>query len=172
MVRRKVRHGLIALLLLAIAAGASATAHATRLPAPPAVRERATVTAAAAPIERWLWPLAERVITQFFRQGEHYGLDLSARAGTSVHASWAGTVAAVGTNGAYGLRVVLDHGEGVQTLYAHLGRALVVRGQAVEAGEILGRVGMTGHTTGPHLHFAVRRDGRWVDPLLRLLGGE
>jgi murein DD-endopeptidase MepM/ murein hydrolase activator NlpD len=67
--------------------------------------------------------------------------------------------------GAYGLTVVVDHGFGYQTLYAHLRRPLVRAGQRVRAGQVVGEVGSTGRSTGPHLHFEVRYQGLPVDPL-------
>ena len=67
----------------------------------------------------------------------------------------------------YGLLVTLEHGEGLETRYAHLSRIGVVPGQLVHKGDVLGLVGSTGHSTGPHLHYEVRRNGQAVNPLGR-----
>ncbi|MBB3059237.1 murein DD-endopeptidase MepM/ murein hydrolase activator NlpD [Microbulbifer rhizosphaerae] len=69
-----------------------------------------------------------------------------------------------GAKGASGEVVIIDHGQGVETLYAHLDKRLVNEGDRVEQGQILGQVGSTGKATGPHLHWELRRDGEVVDP--------
>lgn len=95
----------------------------------------------------------------------HSGIDLAAPEGTAVLAA-AGGVAHLSLDPAgYGLCLVLDTGEGTVTLYGHLSAAKVGDGARVAAGEEIGRVGSSGLSTGPHLHFEVRRDGRPVDPL-------
>jgi len=94
----------------------------------------------------------------------HTGVDLRAKEGTPIHAAAAGVVKRAGVRGGYGQAVEVDHGDGVSTLYAHA-RALGVQpGDRIEEGQALGWVGQTGKTTGPHLHFEVRVDGRPVDP--------
>jgi murein DD-endopeptidase MepM/ murein hydrolase activator NlpD len=94
----------------------------------------------------------------------HSGLDLRAPAGTPVHAAADGVVLASGTAGAYGWRVIVDHGAGLHSLYAHHSRNLVVAGQRVRRGQVIALVGRTGNATGDHLHFELRwRDGV-VDP--------
>lgn len=95
----------------------------------------------------------------------HSGIDLAAPTGTSVIASSAGTVCRAGWASGYGLLVVIDHGGGVQTRYGHLSGLAVAIGQHVRAGDVLGYVGSTGRSTGPHLHYEVRRNGAAVDPL-------
>jgi murein DD-endopeptidase MepM/ murein hydrolase activator NlpD len=104
----------------------------------------------------------------------HSGLDLSAPTGTSVLASAAARVQSAGRQGGYGLAVVLVHWDGAtETLYGHLSETLVQAGQMVQPGQVIGKVGSTGRSTGPHLHFEVRRwrDGDWVavdpEPFLR-----
>jgi murein DD-endopeptidase MepM/ murein hydrolase activator NlpD len=89
----------------------------------------------------------------------HTGVDLAAPQGTVVLASRAGRVLLVESISGYGTTVLLDHGEGWQTLYAHLHDAIVVSGAWLEQGQPLGSVGMTGSATGPHLHFELRRQG-------------
>ena len=86
----------------------------------------------------------------------HTGVDLAAPTGTPVLAAKAGRVALVQAVGGYGMTVLLNHGEGVETLYAHLQQALVREGDLIEQGVQLGAVGMTGAATGPHLHFELR----------------
>ena len=89
----------------------------------------------------------------------HTGVDLAAPQGRVVLASRAGRVLLVESISGYGTTVLLDHGEGWQTLYAHLHDAIVVSGAWLEQGQPLGTVGMTGSATGPHLHFELRRQG-------------
>jgi murein DD-endopeptidase MepM/ murein hydrolase activator NlpD len=94
----------------------------------------------------------------------HAGLDLAAPEGTPVEASAPGVVVQAGWRPGYGLAVELDHGLGVSTLYAHASEVLVLPGQKVARGEPIARVGETGRSTGPHLHFEVRTLGTPVDP--------
>jgi murein DD-endopeptidase MepM/ murein hydrolase activator NlpD len=95
----------------------------------------------------------------------HPGLDFPAPTGTAVTAARGGVVVETGDNpDGYGRRIVLDHGQGERTLYAHLSAILVRVGQSVAAGALIGRVGSTGFSTGPHLHFEVRVRGAAIDP--------
>lgn len=94
----------------------------------------------------------------------HDGLDFSAPYGTPVYATGSGVVARAGWMGPYGLAVLLDHAEGYQSLYGHLSRLLVRPGERVEKGQVLGHVGSTGRSTGPHLHYSVYRYGAPLDP--------
>jgi murein DD-endopeptidase MepM/ murein hydrolase activator NlpD len=94
----------------------------------------------------------------------HSGLDLVAPEGMEVHATAPGTVISAGWNGGYGLMVEIRHAGGVSTRYGHLSAALVKPGQRVAAGTAIGRVGSTGRSTGPHLHYETRRDGEAVNP--------
>ncbi|MCB1508045.1 MAG: peptidoglycan DD-metalloendopeptidase family protein [Hyphomicrobiaceae bacterium] len=91
------------------------------------------------------------------RRAFHAGLDFAATSGTTVMATGAGRVIRAGRNGGYGLMVEIDHGHNLTTRYAHLSRILVSEGDTVTAGEAIGRVGSTGRSTGPHLHYEVRR---------------
>jgi murein DD-endopeptidase MepM/ murein hydrolase activator NlpD len=94
----------------------------------------------------------------------HAGIDLRAAMGEPVHATSAGTVTAAGWQGGYGLAVRIDNGKGIETRYAHLSRLAVSTGQTVKSGDLIGLVGSTGRSTGPHLHYEVRKNGRPVDP--------
>lgn len=117
-------------------------------------------------------PLAIEPPSRLCPQGHfHSGVDLAAPAGTPVRATLAGVAHVVVSATGYGLHVVLDHGAGLSSLYAHLGAALVVDGAAVAAGEVIGAVGSSGNSTGPHLHFEIRRDGLPEDPSLDLTQG-
>jgi len=94
-------------------------------------------------------------------------VDYRGRTGTPVYAVADGRVTSSGRHGGYGDEVMIKHSE-YSTQDAHLSKILVKRGQAVHKGQIIGRVGSTGYSTGPHLHFGVRRGGRWVNPLTNL----
>jgi len=95
----------------------------------------------------------------------HDGIDISAPTGTPIVAPGRGRVIQAGRQSGYGLTVVIDHGFGVTTLYAHASRVLVRVGQTVERGEVIAQVGATGVATSPHLHYEVRVNGRSVDPM-------
>ena len=94
----------------------------------------------------------------------HTGVDLSAAWGTPVHAAADGIVTHASWGGNYGNIVIIDHGDGLQTWYAHLSSFAVVPGQEIRRGEILGRSGATGRVTAPHLHYEVRVGGTPVNP--------
>jgi murein DD-endopeptidase MepM/ murein hydrolase activator NlpD len=99
----------------------------------------------------------------------HTGIDIAVPWGTPVHAALAGRVEYTGWQGGYGYTVVLLHDGGLRTLYAHLSRATVARGQSVAAGEQIALAGATGNATGPHLHFEVRPGAQTVaDPMAYL----
>jgi len=121
----------------------------------------------------WRWPVDGPVTSVFgtpraHGRRAHTGIDIAAPAGTAVLAARAGRVTFAGRKGSYGRLVVLDHGRGFASWYAHLSRIAVRPGQHVEAGAVIGRVGTTGNATGPHLHFEIRRRGRPLDPLVFL----
>ncbi len=119
-----------------------------------------------------IWPVAGRLMGGYGERSDpfsgegayHTGVDISAPIGTSVMATADGVVAHSAFSGGYGRLVVLDHGNGYETYYAHLSRADVVEGQEIRRGEILGAVGRTGRSTGPHLHYEVRVGEAPVNP--------
>ena len=96
----------------------------------------------------------------------HKGLDIAASTGTPIKAAASGTVTAAGwNNGGYGNLIVISHGNGVQTYYGHCSSISVKVGQTVSAGDVIGKVGSTGRSTGPHLHFEIRVNGTAYNPL-------
>lgn len=98
----------------------------------------------------------------------HQGLDIAAPSGTTVTAAASGTVIMAQWYGGYGNYILIDHGGGFSTGYGHLSAIYVANGQSIKRGQAIGAVGSTGASTGPHLHFEVRIDGKPVDPAPRL----
>jgi murein DD-endopeptidase MepM/ murein hydrolase activator NlpD len=98
----------------------------------------------------------------------HKGIDIKAAYGQQVPSVAPGRVLSAGSEGSYGLSVVVEHDSGIRTRYAHLSELAVRQGEAVTRGQDLGRVGSTGRSTGPHLHFEVLEGGRRVDPAIGL----
>jgi murein DD-endopeptidase MepM/ murein hydrolase activator NlpD len=113
------------------------------------------------------WPVSGPVTSPFgWRWGRmHEGIDIGVSYGTPIHAAASGTVIYCGWEGGYGNLVAIDHGGGVATAYGHQSAIAVTCGQQVTQGQVIGYVGSTGHSTGPHLHFEVRVNGNPVDPL-------
>lgn len=96
----------------------------------------------------------------------HSGIDLSGPVGTPIYATADGVVSEAGWNsGGYGNLIKIDHGRGIETRYAHLSKLTVRPGQQVKRGQVIGRMGSTGRSTGSHLHYEVRIDGRAVNPV-------
>lgn len=119
----------------------------------------------------FIWPLIGAITSGFgWRNREfHHGIDIGAEAGTAVRAARAGTVEFSGwRNSIYGRTVILNHGEGYRTVYAHNEKNLVSTGEYVQAGDVIALVGSTGNATGPHLHFEIWEEDKTVNPL-RLL---
>ncbi len=98
------------------------------------------------------------------RKSTHTGLDISAVKGTDIKVVADGTVTAASYNGSYGNLVKVDHGNGVETWYAHTSKMYVKVGDAVKAGDVIAAVGSTGNSTGPHLHLEIRVNGEHVNP--------
>jgi murein DD-endopeptidase MepM/ murein hydrolase activator NlpD len=115
----------------------------------------------------FIWPVNGPITSPFGqRWGRlHAGVDIGAGFGTPIHAAASGTVIHAGWLGGYGNLVVVDHGGGLSTAYAHQQRIYVSVGAAVGQGQVLGEVGSTGYSFGAHLHFEVRVNGSPVDPL-------
>lgn len=118
---------------------------------------------------QFIWPAAGQ-LAQYF-SWYHPGLDISNLAGGPIHASDSGTVIVAGwpDNQGYGNRVIIDHGNGFTTLYAHMSAIYVSVGQKVSKGDVLGMMGSTGRSTGVHLHIEIRKNGQALNPL-SLLG--
>lgn len=106
------------------------------------------------------------------RRAMHSGIDFRAGYGHPVQAAGAGKVVKAGRNGGYGRLVEIDHGNGVRTRYAHLNKIRVKVGQRVEVGTRIGDVGSSGRSTGPHLHYEIRKNGKAIDPLRFLRTGK
>ena len=127
-----------------------------------------------APPSRFDWPVDEARVSRGFKvsRRSHWGLDLANRKGTKVLAADDGQVVYVGREfHGYGKLVVIEHADEWATLYAHLDKFLVKEGDVVRQGEPIGLMGRTGHATGVHLHFEMRRNRMPVNPMLYLPAG-
>ena len=114
----------------------------------------------------FLWPAAVRTITQYFGL-RHNGLDIAGDIGTAIFATKSGTVitSQCGYNFGYGCFIIIDHGDGLTTLYGHMSHRIAEVGEQVERGQTIGLIGTTGNSTGPHVHFEVRVGGVRKNPL-------
>jgi murein DD-endopeptidase MepM/ murein hydrolase activator NlpD len=116
-----------------------------------------------------VWPAPGKITSPFGDHRNHPGIDIDGVTGDPVVAAGAGTVLLAGMApagyGGYGNVVMIDHGGGIATLYAHLSRVDVAMGQAVQQGQLIGAIGATGMATGDHLHFEVRVANKPVDPV-------
>lgn len=110
--------------------------------------------------------------TNFVGSTNHGGIDLAAPTGTPIAAVSGGVVTLAGWNGGYGNCVIVDHGNGFESLYGHMSSIAVSAGQSVMAGQTLGGVGSTGNSTGPHLHLSMYQNGAAVDPLPYIEGSQ
>ena len=99
------------------------------------------------------------------RRKRHKGVDLAAPTGTPVYATADGMIGRAEYSRSYGLVIYADHGAGLETRYAHLSKLAVAEGERVRKGDLIGYVGSTGRSTGPHLHYEVRKDGVAVNPI-------
>ena len=119
-----------------------------------------------------LWPLEGILRSSFGGRSDpfsgegvfHTGIDIAAPVGTPVHATADGVVVSAGWSNGYGKLVVVDHGNGYQTYYAHLSRFLAIPGEEVSGGQVIAYSGATGRATGPHIHYEVRLAGTPVNP--------
>ncbi|HBQ84928.1 MAG TPA: hypothetical protein DER33_03890 [Syntrophomonas sp.] len=109
------------------------------------------------------WPV-HGSISQYF-SGGHTGLDIATRTGTAIRAADSGRVTFAGYSGGYGNFIIISHGNGLVTRYAHCSSIAVSSGTNVSKGQVIGAVGTTGHSTGPHLHFEVLSGGSFRNPL-------
>ncbi len=119
-----------------------------------------------------MWPTSGRLLSSFgsrrdpFTGGSafHSGVDISAATGTPIRVAADGIVKSAEWSGAYGKLIVIDHGQGIETYYAHMSAFDVIPGQDVRRGQVIGRSGGTGRVTSPHLHYEVRQGGAPVNP--------
>lgn len=120
-----------------------------------------------------LWPASGRISSRFgdredpflLNSKHHSGMDIAANYGEEIKASGSGKVVFAGSKGDYGNCVFIDHGYGLTTVYGHASALLVKEGQSVKKGDVIAKVGSTGRSTGPHLHFEVRLGDTVVDPM-------
>lgn len=124
----------------------------------------------------FLWPV-KGMITSYYGYRNHpifkvtklhTGIDVAAQRGTKIKAADSGTVIFAGWWGGYGQATIIDHGNGMSTVYAHQQRIYVKKGERVQQKQVIGLVGSTGYSTGPHLHFEIRKNGKTVNPLTYL----
>lgn len=115
-------------------------------------------------------PARGRITSRFGPRwgGFHKGVDIAAPVGTPIYASDGGVVIQAGWSGGYGRMILIDHGGGIKTRYAHCSRLLVSSGGRVRKGQLIAKMGSTGNSTGPHVHFEVIKNGRPVNPLTNL----
>jgi len=113
------------------------------------------------------WPLVGTITSGYgWRQsGYHHGIDIAGEIGDPIKACAAGTVTFAGYKSVYGRTVVIEHPDGKETLYAHVQTIKVSQGESVARGQVIATVGMTGRTTGPHVHLEVRNNGELCNPL-------
>lgn len=121
---------------------------------------------------RFGWPVHGRISSRygnrfhpiFRRRMMHTGLDIAARTGTPIRTALPGRVVYAGWKGGYGRAVIIEHANGYETLYGHCSKILVKRGQTVKRGEEIAKVGSTGVSNGPHVHFEVKKGGKRINP--------
>jgi len=117
-------------------------------------------------VNLFAWPVFGKISSTFgWRKGSfHHGLDIACPMGTPIRAAQAGRVTFVGSRPVYGKTVIINHGNGIESLYAHAAKTMVKEGQQVKKGQVIALVGVTGRTTGPHLHFQVNQNGKPKNP--------
>lgn len=132
-------------------------------------KKKVTSRGSSIPRDSYTFPLKSYVyISSYYgarNGGTHTGVDFAAYSGTHIYAWRAGTVTYAGWNGGYGNFIEVDHGDGFKTRYAHCSKIAVKKGQTVTQGEVIGYVGTTGNSTGNHLHFEIKINGKFVNPL-------
>lgn len=154
--------------MLIIPNGIKPTAVAVRAPAPrnltETIKDIFIPPSAIDSGTRFLWPLASSRITQYFTY-RHSGLDVGDKTGKPIYAAEAGKIERSGWNRGYGYNIVINHGNGLKTLYGHASKLLANVGDTVSRGDTIALIGSTGRSTGPHLHFEVIVNGRKINPL-------
>ncbi|MDH5559273.1 MAG: LysM peptidoglycan-binding domain-containing M23 family metallopeptidase [Deltaproteobacteria bacterium] len=117
--------------------------------------------------DRMLWPSKGSISSRFGRRHGrmHQGIDITKTAGEKIRAAKSGTVVYAGWKKGYGKTVIINHGGGLKTLYAHNSRIYVKKGRLVRKGNLISKMGNTGRSTGIHLHFEVIKNGKPIDPI-------
>ncbi len=115
----------------------------------------------------FLWPTVSQRITQYY-SWRHHAIDVGGKLGSPIYASLGGKIERSGWTTGYGNNIIINHGGGKKTLYAHMTQLLVKKGDEVFAGQVIGLLGSTGWSTGPHLHFEIIINGSKVNPLNQL----
>lgn len=135
----------------------------------PAFAAKQTTANYQLPVPAMAWPVAGEMSSPFgIRKAgrPHHGIDIAAPHGANIKAPLAGAITYAGCYGTYGNTVIIDHGAGISSLYAHCSTLLVQAGQQISTGQTIAQVGDTGHSFGPHLHWEVRYQNIPFDPLL------
>jgi murein DD-endopeptidase MepM/ murein hydrolase activator NlpD len=118
---------------------------------------------------RLLWPGISRKINQYYRGGRHTGIDIDGNTGNPIYAADDGRVEYAGSDrSGYGIHIIINHGGGIKTLYGHASKLYVKAGDSVKRGQTIGAIGCTGRCTGAHIHFEVRVNGSFINPLTYL----
>jgi len=112
----------------------------------------------------FIWPTVSKHITQYYGW-RHTGLDIGSKQGLAIYAAMDGKIIKAGWGTGYGNHVIIDHGDGKKTLYAHMSKIRAKNGQEVQQGDVIGDIGSTGWSTGPHLHFEIIINGSKKNPL-------
>lgn len=124
-----------------------------------------------APSGKWVLPVNQEVSTDYnisgdvWASGRHTGIDFAVPTGTTVKSVGPGQVIKAGNGGSYGIQVVIKHTPGIYSQYAHLSKVSVSEGDQVESGQPIGKSGSTGNSTGPHLHFEIRKGPNYGDDI-------
>lgn len=113
------------------------------------------------------WPITGVITSRYGARGReiHHGIDIAGKIGDPIKAARSGRVVFAGWKSVYGRTVIVDHGDGICTLYAHASKLTVQKDDLVDAGDVIANIGVSGRTTGPHLHFEVYEGEKTVDPM-------